>query len=91
MPPKELKRKWRNLRHYDVLTPNHPSRPEGNIGAWAGVRFPDAASQREERHVMRLGSVQCTLGDEEVIPLQFAFLRNVFAVVKTAGLLIATV
>ena len=40
---------------------------------------------------MRLGSVQCTLRAEEVIPLQVAFLRNVFAIVKTAGLLIATV
>ena len=40
---------------------------------------------------MRLGSVQCTLRDEEVLPLQFAFLRNVFAVVKTTGLLIAAV
>ena len=40
---------------------------------------------------MRLGSVQCTLRDEEVFPLQVAFLRNVFAIVKTAGLLIATV
>lgn len=41
--------------------------------------------------MMRLGSVQYTLRDEEVIPLQVAFLRNVFAVVKTAGLLTATV
>jgi len=40
---------------------------------------------------MQLGPIQCTLRDQEVIPLQFAFLRNVFAVVKTAGLLIATV
>ena len=38
-----------------------------------------------------VGSVQYTLRDEEVIPLQVAFLRNVFAVVKPAGLLIATV
>jgi hypothetical protein len=61
------------------------------IQDWDGDRFPHAAYQRGERHFMRLGSVQCTLRDEEVIPLQFAFLRNVFAVVKTAGLLIATV
>src|SRR5258708_7859496 len=40
---------------------------------------------------MQLDSVQCTLRDEEVIPLQSAFLRNVFAVVKTTSLLIATV
>ena len=50
-----------------------------------------SAYQQEERHAMRLCSVQCTLWDEEVIPPQVAFLRNVFAVVKTAGLLITTV
>src|ERR1700722_853337 len=62
------------------MPPKEPKRSE--------LAFP---GQRGERHVMRLGSVQCTFRDKEVIPLQVAFLRNVFAVVETAGLLIATV
>src|ERR1700722_6941307 len=62
-----------------------PVEPSGTL------RHLYRSEQQGERHPIRLGSVQYTPRDEEVTPLQVALLCNGIAIVKTAGLLIATV